>query len=354
MPEMSGLAVAEAIHRDPRLSGTKIVMLTSAEDRACAGRRRELDIVAHLTKPVSQSDLFNAIVGIFAGTSDLTRQDDVPTDKSKTCRPLRILLAEDNAVNQKVATRLLEKWGHQVTVVGDGLAVLEAIRRDRFNVILMDIQMPDLDGLETTTRIRQQEKSTGGHIPIVAVTAHATQRDKDLCLQTGMDAYVSKPICREDLLQILCGIAGKAAASSVNEAIPATADRTAGGAESPPFDKDKVLQRFGGDEGLLKEISALFLETCPQLLADTKVALDHGDYETLARAAHTLKGSLGNFAADQAFRTALNLESAAKDVNLAAAQEMWALLAVEVDKLKTSLHQVVEGKPLAGHNALDL
>ena len=345
MPDMNGLAVAEAIQRDSSLSGTKIVMLTSAGDRACAERRRELGIVAHLTKPVSQSDLFDTIAAIFANTSDTVEHGDILADSSIACRPLSILLAEDNAVNQKVATRLLEKWGHKITVAGDGFAVLEAIKKNRFDLILMDIQMPDMDGLETTMRIRQQESIEGGHIPIIAATAHATQHDKDVCLRSGMDDYISKPIRREELFRVLKNVADKVVpAKQVPAGPPAAAQAAEVAGEMPPVDKAKVLERFGGDEEMFKEVSALFLETCPQLMENTHAALCAGEFPTLARAAHTLKGSLGNFAAGAAFEASLKLEKAAKQSDHEMAQQAWNQLVAEVKKVTVALEQLTVNK----------
>jgi signal transduction histidine kinase/CheY-like chemotaxis protein/HPt (histidine-containing phosphotransfer) domain-containing protein len=332
MPGMDGLAVAEAIQKSP--PAPRIVMLTSAGDRECAQRRRELGIAAHLTKPVSQSDLFDVIANIFCGNGGDGPPARDAHEQDHACRPLRILLAEDNAVNQKVATALLSRWGHNITVAADGFAVLEAFKTGQFDMILMDVQMPGLDGLKTTTLIRRHERQTGEHIPIVAATAHATQRDKDLCLQTGMDYFITKPISRQALLDVLRRIAGAVPAGGC-EPVPQVQQ-----AAEAPFDRAAVLQRLGGDEQTLRELAALFVETCPQLLAEAQAALEACDCQTLARAAHTLKGSLANFSAAGAHEATLALEKAARSDDVEAARLAWTRVVRQVGEVRSALGEL--------------
>ncbi len=291
MPGTDGLAVAEEIRRDPALRDTRILLMTSAGSHTEPERRRQLDITSHITKPVSHSALLDQIALAFGRMppgSEVHARDEMELAAAGT-RPMRLLLAEDNVVNQRVATRLLERWGHSVAVVGDGMQVLDALQRESFDAVLMDVQMPELDGLETTTRIRQQEKASGGHVPIIALTAHATQGDRAMCLQAGMDAYVAKPIRRQELARALNDVCDtddrEASPPSANEGpaeTPAQQDTLAGGQTSgaptepagelndaeSPFDKAAMVERLGGDADFLREIAALFVGDCPKRMAE--------------------------------------------------------------------------------------
>jgi signal transduction histidine kinase/CheY-like chemotaxis protein len=204
MPIMDGFQLAEEIRKNPRFSGTAIMMLTSAGQRGDAARCREMGLEGYLTKPVSQSELLDAVLRV-AGLKRSERKPALVTRHSlrEAVRSLRILLAEDNAVNQFLATRLLEKQCHHVVTVGNGRAALERLEKETFDLILMDIQMPEMDGFEATAAIRKQEESTGKHLPIVAMTAHAMEGDRERCLAAGMDAYMSKPIHAKDLMDAI-------------------------------------------------------------------------------------------------------------------------------------------------------
>jgi CheY-like chemotaxis protein/anti-sigma regulatory factor (Ser/Thr protein kinase) len=206
MPDMDGFTVAEAIKHDPKLAGSVVIMLTSAGLREDAARCRELGIKAYLSKPIRRSDLLAAITTVLAaqvGAHGAVEAAPPPLVTRHTLREshgrLQILLAEDNAVNQVVAVRLLEKRGHTVFVTDTGTAAVEAWEKQRFDLILMDVQMPEMDGLEATSAIRNREKASGGHIPIIGLTAHAMAGYKEQCLEAGMDAYLSKPLQVKDL-----------------------------------------------------------------------------------------------------------------------------------------------------------
>jgi two-component system, sensor histidine kinase and response regulator len=204
MPEMDGFTLAEHIHKDPELVNATIMMLTSAGHLGDAARCRELGISAYLVKPVRQGELLDAICQLLDKTA---RKEPPPLVTRHTLHEdkqhLRILLAEDHALNQTVAVRILEKRGYSVTVVPDGQAAFEAYQAGRFELVLMDVQMPRMDGFEATAAIREQEKLTGGHIPIVARTANALVGDREKCIASGMDAYVSKPIRTSELFAII-------------------------------------------------------------------------------------------------------------------------------------------------------
>jgi PAS domain S-box-containing protein len=203
MPEIDGFTLAEKIKNNPDLAGASIVMLTSAGVRGDAARCKKLGISAYLTKPIRQSELLDAIMFVL-GTSP-KRRKQVPLITRhivKESRQLfRILLAEDNVINQKVAVHILEKKGHKVSVANNGQDVLRALRKDRFDLILMDVQMPKIDGFEATASIREKEKETGFHIPIIAMTAHALKGDRERCLDAGMDDYIAKPLKAEELMK---------------------------------------------------------------------------------------------------------------------------------------------------------
>lgn len=208
MPEMDGFTLSEKIRQNPANIGISIMMLTSLDKNTDASRCRDLGISAFLVKPIRQSYLLDGILNTL-GLS-ITKKSDVQTDSITSVTqdiqsPLNILLAEDNAVNQRLACRLLEKKGHTITVAGNGRKALQALEEDTFDVILMDIQMPEMDGIEATNQIRQKEWGTNRHIPIIALTAHAMKGDKERCLEAGMDAYISKPLKLKELLDVISG-----------------------------------------------------------------------------------------------------------------------------------------------------
>jgi CheY-like chemotaxis protein len=195
MPEMDGFDLAGRVLADPQLRGITVMMLSSANAADDARRCRELGVDTYLTKPVRKSDLLARLLNAFRN-EPATHEPTVeaPEPEPVVTRSLRLLLAEDNPVNQKVASRLLEKMGHSVLIVDNGLKALEASARETFDAILMDVQMPELDGLEATARLRCRELGSGVHTPIIAMTAHAMKGDRERCLAAGMDGYVTKPI----------------------------------------------------------------------------------------------------------------------------------------------------------------
>jgi two-component system, sensor histidine kinase and response regulator len=205
MPEMDGFALAKKIKEDPRFASTIVIMLTSAGLRGDAARCKELGVHAYLPKPIKQSELLQCIKQSLGWQDQAAERAPLVTTHSlrEGRSGLQILLAEDNAVNQMLAVRLLERRGHAVVVVGTGKAALEALARQAFDLILMDVQMPEMDGLEATVLIREGENETGKHIPIVAMTANAMVGDRERCLAAGMDGYVSKPIQIEELFEAI-------------------------------------------------------------------------------------------------------------------------------------------------------
>jgi two-component system sensor histidine kinase/response regulator len=207
MPKMDGFGLIERIRQRPELSTAIIMMLTSAGHRGDAVRCQELGVSAYLLKPIRQSELREAIARVLGAREQkgaiplITRYSlgDAPDPMAM----LRVLVAEDNSVNQRLATRLLEKRGHRVTVMANGRQAVEALAKQTFDLVLMDIQMPEMDGFEATAAIREREKLNGTHIPIIALTAHAMKGDRERCLIAGMDGYLSKPIRPQELDEIL-------------------------------------------------------------------------------------------------------------------------------------------------------
>jgi CheY-like chemotaxis protein len=203
LSDTDGFALAEQIHHNPEMGGVTLIMLTSAGQRGDAARCRQIGVAAYLTKPLRQNQLREAIQTALQGGGAETASSFLVTRHSLSgpSRRLRILLAEDSRVNQLLATRLLEKQGHSVVVAGNGRAAMMALEKQPFDLVLMDVEMPEMDGLEATAAIREKEKSSGTHLPIIAMTAQAMTGDRERCLAGGMDDYISKPIHKEDLYE---------------------------------------------------------------------------------------------------------------------------------------------------------
>jgi two-component system sensor histidine kinase/response regulator len=234
-------------------------------------------------------------------------------------------------VNQQLAVALLRRQGHTVVVAGDGRAALKAMERGTFDVLLADVQMPEMDGFELTAEVRAREAGTGRRLPIVALTAHALKGDRERCLEAGMDEYVSKPIEPAALGQALARFFPDVATTAPAEASSATEP---GG---DVFDLRACLGRVSGNRPLLREVIELFRENCTALLAEMDEALKHGDADRLRRAAHTLKGSAGIFAAERAVEAARALEAVGRDGDLTRGREVFARVSAETDRLRTAL-----------------
>jgi len=229
MPGMDGFALTERMKQIPELAGATIMMLTSAGLRGDAAHCRELGIAAYLTKPIKQSELLQAILLALGTPAKKEARPALVTRHvlRENHQRLRILLAEDNAVNQTLAVRLLEKWGHAVTVAGDGRAALAAVEKagfGGFDLALMDVQMPEMDGIEATVAIRARERVSGGHLPIIAMTAHSMKGDRESCLAAGMDGYISKPIQAQELFEAVENIARLTVATTASEPAERPAD----------------------------------------------------------------------------------------------------------------------------------
>jgi PAS domain S-box-containing protein len=333
MPGMDGFMLAEQIKQRPDLAVATVMMLSSAGQPGSMARRRELGITTHLTKPVKQAELWKAILAALGegraegGARKVERQ---PETLHVPRSVLRILLAEDNPFNQKLALGLLGKEGHAIEVVNNGAEAVAMMERETFDLVLMDVQMPEMDGFQATAAIRQREAASGRRTPILAMTAYAMKGDRERCLQAGMDGYVSKPIRARELFDAIAAVAG----TSSEPAAPRRPE-PAGPAEAP--DWALALERVGGDRDLLRDLVRLFLQQCPGWVGELRQGLANSDAAVLKRAAHNLKSCLGNFGARAAFERAQSLETMGREGKLAGADEVCRALEQSLERLRPAL-----------------
>jgi CheY-like chemotaxis protein/HPt (histidine-containing phosphotransfer) domain-containing protein len=265
-------------------------------------------------------------------------------------RPLSVLLVEDSTTNQVLAATLLAKKGHTVETAQTGKEALAALASRAFDVVFMDVEMPEMDGFETTARIRAQELSTGEHVPILAMTAHATKDDRQRCLEAGMDGYVSKPIHARELYQALATLTpaksvpagmtctrGPAECALARHATHARTHDPSAARPAEIIDKAALLARVGGREDRLRTIVQIFLEESSNLMAELSEAITRGEASRLQRAAHSLQGAVGIFGAPDLVDAAVTLESLGQAVELTGAIEAYSRLAREFRKLKSAL-----------------
>jgi len=335
MPDMDGFDLAERIHSRPELAGATVMMLTSGGQMGDVARCKELGIAAYLMKPITQSDLFDSVVtALHLATAADARPSHARGHERIARRSLRVLLAEDNPINQTLALRLLQKWGHRLVVAQNGREALALLEQQRFDVILMDVQMPEMSGIEATDQIRQKEKLTGGHVPIIAMTAHAMKGDRERCLDAGMDHYLSKPIQVDDLFQALETVS--APVSGGSDAARADRPRPQPAAKMPPasvVDWAEALRRVGGDAQLLRELLTVFLAELPVWRSDLRGAVERKDQELMTRLAHMVKGSMGQFGAQTGYAASLRLEMCGKEGKWDAGLEAFAELERELERL---------------------
>ena len=330
MPEMDGFQLAERINKDSRLKTATIIMLTSAGERGDASRCVNLGISAYLLKPIKQSELFYTVSRVLQGPQTSEGQSLITRHAIRESkRRLRILLAEDNPVNQKVAAKMLERMGHTVSIAENGAEALGALGKQSFDLILMDIQMPEVDGFEATRSIREREIITGEHLPIVAMTAHAMKGDKERCLQAGMDGYLAKPINARQLFETVENLFHDRQAADEPPEVPVGAGYA--------LDRTKMLERIGGDRDLLKEVAGIFVSECPRMISDIRNAVKDGDAEALQKAAHALKGSVSNFAAEAAVQAAQRLEMMGRTRAMSDASHAFKELEREIDRVREGL-----------------
>ncbi len=338
MPEVDGFALARKIKDYPDLTSALILMLSCSGQVENSARCRDLGIPISLTKPIRRSELLEGLMAAIGSTHARLRRipSSTPEPMLRSSVPLRLLLAEDNPVNQRLAVRILEKWGHSVTVVGNGRKALEVWEKGACDLILMDVQMPEMSGYEAVAAIRERERHTRKRIPIIAMTAHAMEGDREKCLAAGMDNYVPKPIDQKRLFEVVesfCGQRPSAENLIMSEpSLPLN------------FDPSIVLARVDGDVELLKEIASLFFEDTPRLISDVRNAITRSDGKALEHAAHTLKGSVGNFGAHAAFDAAYSLEKMGRNDDFARANEAFGRLQQQVALLIPALETLTKEK----------
>jgi two-component system sensor histidine kinase/response regulator len=303
-----------------------VMMLSSAMPAGSTARCAALGIASSLTKPVTQSDLLDAIlvaVGRGSEGENPRNLDGGFAGTDLTGTHLRILIAEDNLINRTVATGILEKQGHVLVHAATGREAIEAFSDGSFDLILMDVQMPEMDGFEATRQIRELEKITGSHMRIVAMTAHAMAGDRERCLAAGMDDYISKPLRKEDLLRALEG-------ASVTE----HKDRTE---MTPHYNREQLLTQCDGDEDLMAELVSIFRDNTPEIVREIGEAVEKRDASALAAHAHQLLSSLGTFGAGRAQTLALRLQKHGQESDFGGAKERFTELERETDKIYAAL-----------------
>ncbi len=360
MPHVDGFDLCRQIRESSDLAQTPIVMLTSGDRPGDALRSRELGVAAYLIKPAKQSELQEAILTAL-NPNELNL--DTPTVEVGTTmipqRKLFVLVADDSAVNQKLTQTLLKKWGHECVVVSNGREAVAASIRHDFDLVLMDVQMPEMDGFEATAAIREQERVSdnrlagastpgtaaiheqervsGKHLSIIATTAHAMRGDRERCLLAGMDGYLSKPIRARELFDTLEQFGnGHARTTNVERPIPAPSEKSG-------WDYEHALHALDGDRSLLRELAMAFLEECPTNLRRIEDALRTSDGAKLRMAAHTIKGALGHFAAWDAYQASLDLETIARSGDLSTAPSAWHAMQEHLHAVMPSLTAFARG-----------
>lgn len=339
MPGLDGFDLVNAINQNPEITTPTIILLTSAGERGDASRCTSLGVAGYLLKPVSQSVLLLTIAKLLQVPSGVEEKKSLVTRHSirESRKGLRILLAEDNLVNQKLATKLLEKMGHSVLVAEDGKKALEAMKHGDFDLVLMDVQMPIMDGFEATRIVREHEKGTERHMPIVAMTAHAMKGDRERCLEAGMDGYVSKPIDAGELRVTIDDLLS--AIKEDKEQEPQTHQT------GSIIDQEVLFERVGGDMDLLMELADLCMEESVRLLERIHRAVREKDPDELEKAAHALKGSVLNFGAKKLAEVAQGLETMGRNRDLTQTQNALTELEKQVLALRTELRAMELRRP---------
>ena len=327
---VGAVAVAERIRQDLDLAGTVILVLTSGWRPREADCCRRLGIATYLMKPVKQSELLDAILSAFRATSEPSRQPLVMRHfLRETQHKLHILLAQDNPVNQALELHLLEKRGHTVEVVGDGRKVLRALEgtpAPPFDLILMDMQMPEMDGVECVTRIRAKEMGTASRIPIIALTAHAMKGDRERFLAVGMDGYLPKPVRAQELYETIEGLLELAPGTRVGEPPDSSRDKV--------LDRQRLLAQFEEVKPLLGNLMSVFVRDCPSLLTAAREAAARQDAIEFLNTTHVLISNLALFSAPTAFAAAQKAELIGRTWGMEHAGEALARLEEELERLQ--------------------
>ena len=336
MPDMDGLEVARQIHAHPELEGAVMLLLSSLDDQDYFGRMRELGVKSHLRKPITRSDLLDAIMDALA--ISLPAKDEsiaAPLEEGAEMESeysLRVLLAEDNKVNQAVAMAMLDRLGHTATVANNGVEVLQALEGNSFDLILMDMQMPEMGGVEATEKIRLQEREVGGHIPIVGLTANAMKSDEERCLAAGMDAYIPKPLRKQRLVDVIAGLHLGAEGTDAEEESDASEEEVL---DLAALDDLKGLEEFG--DFSLREVIEIFLGEGGPRLAALHQALEEQNGLDLQREAHTLKGGGRDLGTVSLVEACQRLEDMGKAATFDPAPEALAAIEREWERARAAL-----------------
>jgi two-component system sensor histidine kinase/response regulator len=342
MPSGDGFSLVKRMRHIPGFSSSILMMLPPHEAGREAARCRKLGIMDYLTKPVRESELAAVMARVIERpVSPVGGPAQLRGSVQELGRILRILLAENNEVSRVLVRHLLEKRGHKVVVAVDGaeaLAALENPDEAAFDLVLMDVQMPGMNGLEVARAIREKELNTGRHLPILAMTAHALGSEEERCGAAGMDGYIVKPIRANDLFEMIQQVVE-------NPTLPGAAGESPSRNREDPrqelvFDRARFLDRLDGDELLGTEVVAMFLEECPKLMKGIRQAFGRQDASGLERAAHALKGSLGDIVAPQAFEAARNFEQTARQGNPRKTGVALSILESAINRLVTELRRL--------------
>jgi CheY-like chemotaxis protein len=347
MPDMDGLDLARLIKEDQSISRTSLVLVTSRGQRGDGEEARRMSIEAYLTKPVRQAQLYDTlsiVMGAPETEDDGEEESTMVTAHSlkevQAQSRLRVLLAEDNEVNQKVAVRTLEKLGYRTDVADDGEEAVEAVSRTDYAAIVMDVQMPKMDGYEATAEIRRREREHGGHIPIIAMTANALQGDREKALEAGMDDYVAKPVRAEEFGEVLRRWVSfeEEEATAEEEEVATTGENGGGeGALDPAVLESLEDLQQDGEPDIVAELASMFLEDADSRLDTLRKAVEEDDADTVQSAAHALKGSSGNIGARGMQKVCAELEETAESGDLDPAPEFLEQLEAEFDSARTEL-----------------
>ena len=322
----SGTELIRSMRQVPSLAHTPVIMLTRAVSHQTVVNREQLGIDDLLIKPVKEKDLLTSLALALGLLNDITTAQGSAYGRIEpSLEPLVVLLAEDNRVNQKLVVGLLEKQGHRITVAHNGRQAVELYPQNAFDLVLMDVQMPEMDGYQATHEIRQLQTRLGVRVPIIALTAHASPDDRKRCLAAGMDEYLSKPIRAQDLFVLIEKLTGHRSALSGPGASASTHQNC--------VDWEHAFDTVGGDRPLLQELIAVFLKDQSKMESSIERAIQRNDEKELRLSAHSLKGALTHLGGREPARIAGELELLAKNEDLAAAQEL-------LPKLKASLENV--------------
>jgi len=355
MPETDGFALCHRMRWEFK-QAPAIVMLLSGGDRpGDISRCEQLRVAAYVLKPIKESELFDAIVMAMGITlPEESAGEAAWAGAARAFRPFRVLVAEDSLVNQKLVTALLERQGHRVVVAANGKEAVAAFHAQPFDLVLMDLQMPEMDGLEATAAIRVAEKHSGSHVPIVAMTAHAMPGDRERCLESGMDEYLAKPIRGPRLVAaieaVLAGAVAPEPSPAAESAEPGACEAQPAPGPAPPsaappqaVDWPAALSSVGGDADLLQAVAQAFLEESSRLMTALRQAIALRAGDAAMRSAHTLKGSMGHLGARRGFELAFRLETSARDGKMEEAPRWLAELEREMAKVTADLEGYLRG-----------